>query len=489
LIRLAIVYGFAMTNGQINTLFLPGVVAFILWSQPSLLVLRQAGVRKQWLRALSIGLLPLLTYAYLPLRARMQPTVNWGDPETLSAFYYHISGRSYAPLMFHLPTAYVWMNFRNWAAGLKNEYPGTLIAVAAFGLGTLWSRRESRPLALLLSWVLIADVGYTIDYAIYNRYIYFIPAYVVLAVLAGCGLADAWPRLEALIEAPKRQGLRNFGAAALVVMIIPQAMAHWQRNDLHNNWTCEDYGRNLLSSVPAHGLLIDNGGDECHSAIIFLRDVEGVRPDIVYVHRNLLCCLYDFVYHEWANLWYWRQIEAEYPPARTLFPSGRITELQAGEEDVLRRLIAQAVGAGRSVCIIRPQRLPAMAAGQGERMTIADYLSRTYATADVGLLTRVYARGNRPSNAVLLVQTQQVWASYSMRGIYDGMYLDDGFLTPIAIDYADADLARARLDETQGRYTDAAAAYSHVLRLFQSDEATAGLDRCAQKAAAHPPVS
>ena len=138
---LAFACGAAMTNGQINTLFLPGVVAFVLWSQPSLLGLRQSAVRAQWLRTIGLGLLPLLCYAYLPLRAMAHPIDNWGDPETPYAFFYHVTGRPYAQLMFHLPPREVFHNLGKWVLGLGGEFPWPLIAFAAWGLGTLWRGR------------------------------------------------------------------------------------------------------------------------------------------------------------------------------------------------------------------------------------------------------------------------------------------------------------------------------------------------------------
>lgn len=486
---LALVCGLAMTNSQINTLFLPGVIACIFWSRPDLLRLRQAAVRAVWLKTLGIGVLPLLSYLYLPLRARMHPAVNWGDPETLYAFYYHVTGQPYAQLMFHLPRQVVWWDLCNWGRGLGNEYPWAMFVLSAIGLWAVWQRRETRPVALLLSWIVIADVGYTINYSIYNQYIYFIPSYVALTALAGCGIGAAWPRLEAFFEAPKRPGLRALGTVGLLLLLTLQIGGHWRKNDLHGNWTCEDYGRNLLTSTPANALLIDNAGDESHSAIEYLRCVEGLRPDLIYFDRGMMWSLYDARVHRWANIWVWRQLLDQYPAARSLYPNGQMTARESKSEDVLRRLLAQAVAAGRPVTVIRARRLPLFIDEHWTEMPLSDYLNERYATARVGLVTQVYPKGARPSDAVLLAQTRQIWSRYTLRGVYEGMYLEDGYLTPIAIDYADAGLARAHLDEKQDDYADAAVAYGGVLRLFRSDEATAGLARCAQKAAAPPSVT
>ena len=132
--------------------------------------------------------------------------------------------------------------------------------------------------------------------------------------------------------------------------------------------------------------------------------------------------------------------------------------------------------------MIRPAHLPFLEDDHQHLVPLFIYLARVYDTAPVGLLTRVYPRGSRPTGAVLLAQTHDVWRHYSLRGVYDGLYANDSFLTPMAIDYADAGLAWAHLAEARGDHADAAAAYGGVLHLFRSDEASAGLARCTRVA-------
>lgn len=486
---LAVVFGLSMTNSQINTLFLPGVVAFVLWSRPELLRLRIGATRAAWLKTLSFGALPLLSYLYLPIRAHVHPVVNWGDPETLYGFYYHVTGQAYGQSMFHASAIKVWMNLLHWGFMLSNEYPWAMYALSALGAFAIWSRRESRPAALLLTWVLVANVGYAINYSIYNQYIYYIASYIVLSAFAAYGVAAIWPRLEACIESPKLPALRILGTVGLLLLVAMQIGGHWRLNDLHGNWTCVDYGRNLLASMPQKALLIDNGGDECHTSIEYLRSVGGLRPDITILDRGMMWALYDKRVHRWANIWIWKQFLETDPEARSLYPHGQMTARQSVSEDVLRRVIAQTVAEGRPVCVIRAPRMPMFYDEHGKTLPLSDYLNEHYATADVGLVTRVYPRGKRPSNAQLLAETHKVWSKYSLRGIYDGIYVEDGYLTPIALDYADAGMARAQLAESQGDYADAATQYGNVLKLFRSDAATAGLARCAQRLAEQTPAN
>src|SRR5581483_9410554 len=50
---------------------------------------------RSWLLVVAAFLLGLVIYAYLPLRAAQQPTVNWGDPSTPARFVDHVTGAAY----------------------------------------------------------------------------------------------------------------------------------------------------------------------------------------------------------------------------------------------------------------------------------------------------------------------------------------------------------------------------------------------------------
>ena len=491
---LALAYGFALTSHQTNTLFLPGFVLFLLWAEPRLRRLREAGVRREWLEALGLGVLPLLCYAYLPLRARAHPAYNWGDPETPYAFLYHVTGRVFAPLMFQPHLSYILARLTAWAVNLPLEFAWPLVALAALGLGALWRSRSDRPWALLLLWIAVADIGFVANYGIYNGYIYFIPFYAVLSLCAGRGLQELWAALEPRLTPEKRPAFAALGAACVLALVPLQALGH-RGVSLSRNWTCEDYGRNLLASVPPHGILIENGDDTAACAVAYLQIVEGLRPDVVLIRRALLGGIYDPHYRTWANAWYLDDLKKRYPQVRRLYPPPGVSERQALTEDPLRRIIRDAAGRGAPVCVLAPaggpvwfNNLPAFTDDDGTRLSLADYLDRHYDAVPLGLVVRVYERGRRPAPAALQAETEQVWGRYCLRGVFSGK-LRDPFLVLLALNYAHGSLARG--DAALGRqdYQAAAASYGDVLTLFQSDQAAAGLQRCRQAslAAANSP--
>ena len=484
---LAVAYGFALTSHQTNTLFLPGFVAFVLWSAPALRRLGDRAVRAEWAKTLGLGLLPLLTYAYLPLRARTHPAYNWGDPETLYAFYYHVTGRMFAPLMFHQKPAFLLDRLHAWATNLPLELAWPLVLLAVLGLGVCWRSRAERPLALLLTWVLAADLGFVVNYGIYNGYIYFIPSYVVLSVCAGRGLLAAWHALEARLSEQKRPAFAASAALGVLALIPMQAVAH-SGVSLRGNWTCEDYGRNLLASVPHGGLLVENGDNTAAPVVLYLQIVEHARPDVVLVRRDILSGIYDPHSGTWANFWYLSDLKRVYPRLGSLYPPQGVSIPQALTEDPLRRMIADAAARAAPVCVLAPEGAPVwfsliqkVTDENGLSLPLDQYLRRRYALARIGLVTRVYAPGREPSAAARYAESERVWRSYSLRGVYDGHLQRDPYLVMLALNYGSGTLARAQQADAQGDYGTAAAAYARTLSLFDCEAAAQGLERCRRR--------
>ena len=474
---LALAYGLAMTNGQINTLFLPGFVLFALGSDPALRRWRSAQTRRVWLRLAGLACLPLLSYAYLPLRAHAHPVVNWGDPSTPFAFWYHVTGRAYAPLMFHTPLRQVWLVFLDWARSLRGEFALPLVALAVYGLAIL--ARRAPQSALLLGWVVLADVGFAVNYRVYNSYIYFLPCYVALALLLGTGADDLAQRLILRVSPERKRLFETVGALCLLLPILFQAVAHWQRNDLHQAWACYDYGHNILASVPPGGILADNSEDTSWAAITYLQTVEHFRPDVTPIQCQVLGALYDSHYSRWANLWYWNQLKQRDPFFAGLYFAGSLTRHEVATDGILRRLIPHALEAGRPFVLSGLGHWPMISDTSGHKSLMQDYLIQHYDVVPIGLVACVYPRHGVPAPSVLLARTQAVWGRYRLRGVSGSLYLQDGFMAPLLLPYADAALTRARLAYDLGDYATAEQAYRFVLQLFPSGEAAVGLDRCA----------
>ena len=215
-----------------------------------------------------VGLLP---YAYLPIRSRMDPPLDWGNPETLDAFLSVILRRDF------------WE--RKWIEG-----PGDLVLIAADylkSLGTefLWvgtafllagivlGRRRYPvlfPLLVMgLNLAAMAGHGSRSDLFIWHRY--YVPSYAMGALLAGWGLHLLLERGPSLLR----------GAAAWAVLALPLCglLVHWKEFDRSRYRIADDFSRQLLATMPpgAHLAATD---DNILFVLIYLKMVEGLRPDV-----------------------------------------------------------------------------------------------------------------------------------------------------------------------------------------------------------------
>lgn len=151
----------------------------------------------------------LVPYAYLPLRSRQNPRLDWGNPETLDAFLGVVLRRDFWER--------AWVESGADAMTVLGDYLGSFVAevtwlgVALAVVGIVVGRRRW-PLALLLA-VMAGNVaalalhGSRADIFFWHRY--YIPSYIMAALFVAAGadrliglvpLSARWHRLRALEE-------------------------------------------------------------------------------------------------------------------------------------------------------------------------------------------------------------------------------------------------------------------------------------------------
>ena len=142
---------------------------------------------------IAAGLAPLLLYLYLPLRAGMQPLLDWGSPDTWGDFWRHVTvwqfsvyiGRDAAGLGGYIGDAAVF-------AANQLGLPLTLLLLAPIGAGLLWLWRTDRGLLVATVVTAVIDLVYTLNYQIREVVVYYIPFYMIALFWAGLGVAWGW---------------------------------------------------------------------------------------------------------------------------------------------------------------------------------------------------------------------------------------------------------------------------------------------------------
>ncbi len=299
---LSLVFGVALTNQQTIVLLVPALVV-LLWSgfskRKRARIARSPHSRvrpRDVAAAVALFAVGLLPYLYLPLAARADPPVNWGDPQTLGRFVDHVSRSDYGTLSLVVEgrTGSVGEQLDLLATSLVRGFVVAGIVLALLGL---WWARRSRAEAAALVLAFLATGPLFVAYAkvyvpdeltkgVLERF-YMLPS-VPLAVLAGAG---AWQVLlwAQRFERPALRPDLVAGVAAVALLSLPaaSAVAHHGDADQSGNHVALNYARDLLGPLPQNALLLMRS-DENWTSVSYAQNVDGFRRDVVALDVELL---------------------------------------------------------------------------------------------------------------------------------------------------------------------------------------------------------
>ncbi len=275
LLLLAPTAGLALTHHVIIAVFFPVFIIFILLNKPGLL--------KNWkliLKSISLFLLPLFLYLYLPIRSAANPLNDWGNPDTFSRMIDHITARQFGGLFLKQGFAGVMFQLDVFLDALLKQFPYPLLLLAVIGM-IAGFKRERKALFFLLALPAVG-ICYSALYFITDIEPQFIYIFLCLALLMGQGL-DGLYRWRG-----KGKKARFSWAAAgilTIIALLPLAV-NWTRCDQSGNYLARNYGRNMIDTLDKNSALIIDGENELFIAA-YLKIVEGLRPDVdVYDARQ-----------------------------------------------------------------------------------------------------------------------------------------------------------------------------------------------------------
>lgn len=259
---------------------------------------------RQW-PSLGLGLLVGLTpYLLLPLLARGNSPVVWGDPTTLAGWWWLVSGRIYHANAFALPPA-AWLP-RLW------EWAWVLVVVAGWLVTGGWQQiigqwrlaMVNGQLSMVNSqfpipnsqFIVLPPAGLFFTFCLYLLYAFFYntPDAAVLLLPALLILA--------LLLTPLLSRLRGWGWLLPLTLLL----LNFSGQNLRGDVGVRPYADQLLRSVPENAILL-TPGNETIFALWYFQAVEGMRPDVTLVDENLF-----------AFTWYRARLQGQYPPLRAL---------------------------------------------------------------------------------------------------------------------------------------------------------------------------
>jgi hypothetical protein len=253
------------------------------------------GARPPLLACGALLALPFTLFAVLPIRSRLEPAIDWGNPETLGALAAHIGRSRYGDLrQFARPLGALAGQCAAFGRFLADDLSIPFAIAAPLGGALLVA---ARPLAgaLLAAFFLLFSAGTILlvnfrldDLALYDNRVFFLPAVAAAALGAGAVFEAAIRAIAGARGGARGTAARvlGAGAAAAALVAIPVALAAQRapRMDRRDHTVAEDLGWALLTPIDPGATLLASEGQAVHS-LAYVSGVLGARPDVRILDR------------------------------------------------------------------------------------------------------------------------------------------------------------------------------------------------------------
>lgn len=275
---LAFTLSFAFANHLSTIMTLP-FVALVVWQSGFL----NAEKRPIFLKALGGALFLLASfYAYLPLRASMNPEFNWGNPISWEAFRYHVGGQQFTNMMFAGGKV-----FRKHAGEFFSSLPiwTGWVAVILLPLGLWWWFKQQQKVFWGSILLLITCLIWAFTYDIADIENYYLLAFASITLVTLGGMAFLFEL------APKTQAY-----LALIFAFIPLGL-NFSKTNISQDQQAEAYPRLLLEQVEPNAIIISRLWDVFVASTYYIQKVEGIQENVLVLDKELL-----------RRRWYFNQV-------------------------------------------------------------------------------------------------------------------------------------------------------------------------------------
>lgn len=294
LVGLAFVVGLALTHHRTIVLLFPALVLHLFIV---------SGLK--WLKPRTFGLatlsflLPLLLYAYLPLRGHIG-SLDGTYQNTLMGFWQQVTASGYNTFLFDNPFN-LDRDVSFYANLLAPDRPVgiVIIILLILALSALAFAAWSKRFPLLSLTAFLAYLGFNLFYTVSDIAVFFIPNLLILAIWMSIGTTMFLIVLEASIngfidgflEVSGFQMQRKYsqvlllGGVTIVLTLLyaPVALPQiWERN----TWDVHDYGLDILQQpLEENAVIVGIVGEM--TLIRYFQQTEGLRPDVETIAADL----------------------------------------------------------------------------------------------------------------------------------------------------------------------------------------------------------
>ncbi len=286
-----LIVGLSLSHHLATALLVPGVIWFLLWSDP-----RRALRPGSILAAMGGLLLGLSLYLYLPYLQAASPAFNYAgvydasgifhpvNLQTPGGLWWLISGQAFATQMFAYTAGELigeawWLIRHIWRAFF-------FVGLGPGILGSLLVFRRNRALGGMLLLMFAFSAGFYLQYRVVDKDTMFLPAYVIWALWLGIAFQWLLNLLGARDPADLKTGLLTALKITLIGSVLAALAWNWKAVDLSNDYTTRERGEAILAAAAPEALVL--GWWDTVPVIQYLQLVEGKRPDITPMNLFLI---------------------------------------------------------------------------------------------------------------------------------------------------------------------------------------------------------
>lgn len=290
----AFLLGLSFTNHLTTILLLPAIAYYYFMGNKNRV--ENVFTLKFFGQCLLFALVSLSLYLYLPLRSATGAEFNWGEVHRgLSKFLYHAQGKQYQVWMFTGSEAWAG-NFEKFTQAAPFQFGLIGLVFILFGAYHL-IRRDARFLNFLL-FLVFTCIFYSFNYSINDIESYFLLAFIGLLIMAFIGLRFSL-------------NIFKFRLPSYVALLLPllNLTYNYAECDRSKEYYVYDYMQTVFNCADKGGIIISSQWDFWLSASWYYQRVEGLRPDLVIIDKELV-----------RRTWYPNQLMRWYPVLRSSQP-------------------------------------------------------------------------------------------------------------------------------------------------------------------------
>lgn len=287
-------FGLSMTHHRTMIWIAPALTIFVLWGQGWSVF----NPRELW-KTIAALFLPLLLYAYIPLRGPSDVGVEF----RAANFTDMILASNVTVWLRFGPPGFLWERFTQvYLALLIEQFTPVGFAFGVVGVAALALKRvpqhfpavlPPRQLLLLLGLAHIGETAFAIPFWVVDSEIFFIPSYLtfLFPVAIGIAVVGDWVAARASSNQLARRALLRVGTIGLAALCVFLVWTNFPRNDQSRNDAVQQRWQEILAQpLETNATLM--GPWEDLTPFEYYQYVENVRRDLkrrkIVLHNDQL---------------------------------------------------------------------------------------------------------------------------------------------------------------------------------------------------------